>query len=208
MNCKRYQKLFSAYLDGYLSVGKRLRLQEHLEECEHCAEEFARVREVIALTNRLPRIQPSPDFDRVLQTKLSDSRSATAFSLLFGRRAIAAFGVVCLLLIVISSVYLYRIRRGSHEREDERMHEIAPLVQDYTDEKVLTRFIMPNVPATGTGSPAIGDISATTIRDWQEEPRTFILPSIAGDGAAQSGLNRNYVIRRVNTVNTSDEIGL
>ncbi len=208
MNCKRYQKLFSAYLDGYLSVGKRLRLQEHLEECEHCEEELARVTEVVALTNRLPRVQPSPDFDRVLQRKLSDSRSSMAFSLLFGRRAIAIFGAICLLLVVISSVYLYRIRRGSHEGEDGRIHEIVPMVQDYTDENVLTRFIMPNVPATRTNSPEFEDIGATTIRDWQEEPRTFILPSIAGDGAAQSELNRNYVIKRVSTVSTSDEIGL
>ena len=208
MNCRRYKKLFSAYLDGYLSVRKRLRLQEHLEECEHCAEELARVREVVALTNRLPAIQPSPDFDRVLQTKLSDSKDATGFSLLFGRRAIAVFGAICLLLIVISSVYLYRIRRGSNESEGGRMHEIAPMVQDYTDENVLTRFIMPNVPATRTGSSELGDISVTTTRDWQEEPRTFILPSITGDRAAQSELNRNYVIKRISTVNTSDEIGL
>ncbi len=208
MNCRRYQKLFSAYLDGYLSVGKRLRLQDHLEECERCAEELARVREVVALTDRLPKIQPSPDFDRVLQTKLSDSRSATGFSLLFGRRAIAVFGVICLLLIMLSSVYFYRIRRGSREGEDGNIHEIAPMVQDYTDENVLTRFVMPNVPATRTGSSELGDISVTTTRDWQEEPRSFILPSIAGDRAAQSGLNRSYVIKRVSTVNASDEIGL
>jgi hypothetical protein len=208
MNCRRYQKLFSAYLDGYLSVRKRHRLQEHLEECEHCAKELARVREVVALTNGLPKIQPSPDFDRVLQAKLSDSKSATAFSLLFGRRAIAIFGAICLLLIVISSVYLYRIRRGSHESEDGSMHEIAPVAQDYTDENVLTRFVMPNVPATRTGSLELGDISVTTTGDWQEEPRTFILPSIAGDRAVQSELNRNYVIKRISTVNTSDEIGL
>jgi hypothetical protein len=208
MNCRRYQKLFSAYLDGYLSVRKRLRLQDHLEECEHCAEEFARVREVVALTNRLPEIQPSPDFDRVLQTKLSDSKSATAFSLLFGRRAIAIFGAICLLLIVISSVYLYRIRRGSYESKDRRMHEIAPVAQDYMGEDVLTKFIMPNVPATRTGSSELSDTGATTIRDWQEEPRTFILPSITGDRAIQSELNRNYVIKRVSMANTSDEIGL
>lgn len=208
MNCRGYQKLFSAYLDGYLSVGKRLRLQDHLEECEHCAEELARVREVIALTNRLPKIQPSPDFDRVLQTKLSDSESVTAFSLLFGRRAIAVFGAVCLLLIVISSAYLYRIRRGSREGEGGNIREIAPMVQDYTDEDVLTRFVMPNVPATRTGDPELGDIGVTIIRDWREQPRNFILPSIAGDSAAQSGLNRNYVIKRVSTVSTSDEIGL
>ena len=208
MNCRRYQKLFSAYLDGYLSVRKRLRLQDHLEECEHCAEELARVREVVALTNRLPKIQPSPDFDRALQARLSDSGSAAGFSLLFGRRTIAIFGAICLLLIVLSSVYLYRIRFGSHESEDGRMHEIAPVAQDYMDENVLTRFVMPNVPATRTGSLELGDIASTTIRDWQEEPRTFILPSIAGDRAAQSGLNKNYVIKRVNTVDTSDEIGL
>lgn len=208
MNCRRYQKLFSAYLDGYLSVGKRLRLQDHLEECEHCAEEFARVREVVALTNRFPKIQPSPDFDRVLQARLSDSKSATAFSLLFGRRVIAVFGAICLLLIVLSSVYLYRIRRGSREGEGGNIHEIAPMVQDYTEENVLTRFVMPNVPATRTGSSELGDISVTTTRDWQEEPRTFILPSVTGDRATQPELNRNYVIKRVSTVSTSDEIGL
>ena len=208
MNCRRYQKLFSAYLDGHLSVGKRLRLQDHLEECEHCAEELGRIREVVALTNRLPKLQPSPDFDRVLQTKLSDSKSATGFSLLFGRRAIAVFGAVCLLLIVISSAYLYRIRRGSREGEDGNIHEIAPMVQDYTDENVLTRFVMPNVPATRTGSSELGDIGVSTIKDWREEPRTFILPSITGDRAAQPELNRNYVIKRISTVSTSDEIGL
>ena len=208
MNCRRYQKLFSAYLDGYLSVRKRLRLQAHLEECEHCAEDFARVRELVALTNRLPEIQPSPDFDRVLQAKLSDSRSVTAFGLLFGRRAIAALGAICLLLIVISSVHIYRIRRGSNEGEDGRVHKIAPVAQDYTDENVLTRFIMPNVAATRTGDRELGDIGVTTTRDWQEEPRIFILPSIAGDRTAQPESNRNYVIKRISTTNTSDEIGL
>jgi len=204
MNCRRYQKLFSAYLDGYLGARKRLRLQDHLEECEHCAEEFARIGEVVALTNGLPTIQPSPDFDRVLQARLSEDRSATVFSLLFGRRAIAVFGAICLLLIVLSSVYLYRIRRGSHESEDGHTYEIAPVAQDYTDEDVLTRFIMPNVLAARTGSSELGDTGIT----WQEEPRTFILPSITGDRAAQSELNRNYVIKRISTVNTSDEIGL
>lgn len=208
MNCRRYQKLFSAYLDGYLSVGKRLRLQDHLEECEHCAEELARVREVVALTNGLPKIQPSPDFDRILRAKLNDSKSATVLSLLFGRRAIAVFGAICLLLIVLSSVYLYRIRRGSNESEDRHKYEIAPVAQDYVGEDVLTRFVMPNVPATRTGSSELGDIGVTTTRDWQEEPRNFVLPSITGDRAAQSELNRNYVIKRVSTADTSDEIGL
>jgi hypothetical protein len=206
MTCKKYRELFSEYLDGDLDTRERRRFEDHLEECEQCAVEFAGFRKVVALTATLPPLQSSPGFERTLRAKLAETENVAGRSALFGRRAVAVFGAVCLLLAAAFVVY---VSQKDHQSEDERMQiligrETVPMVHSYTDENILTNFVMPSVPMIEAGGSLSEDVGTTVSEDWQES-RTFVLPSVMGEQAAQDRPDTNYVIKRISLIGASDE---
>ncbi|HZS06648.1 MAG TPA: zf-HC2 domain-containing protein [Blastocatellia bacterium] len=71
MKCQDFSLLISAQLDGRLSAGERLRLEEHLSECPFCrhtADEMAGLRgELRQLRPQLPSPEMAADIMTVLQ---------------------------------------------------------------------------------------------------------------------------------------------
>jgi hypothetical protein len=212
MTCRKYKKLFSAYLDGDVDTRERRRFEAHLGKCEQCAADFARFEKVVALTAALPPIQPSPDFDTAIKRKITDGQPVAERGALFGRRAVAAFGVICLLLAATLGMYVYKLRENGRRGENGPIEilvgrEVMPMVRSHTDENVFANFVMPTVPAIKTTGSGLGDMD-TTISEDGLEARNFVLPFVIGEDEPQDELDTNYVIKRISLVDASDEVGL
>ena len=55
MNCDRAQAMLSEYLDGELSAGRTVQLEQHLSGCELCGRELAALRRAVQAVRELPR---------------------------------------------------------------------------------------------------------------------------------------------------------
>jgi predicted anti-sigma-YlaC factor YlaD len=73
MQCKDVQKRFSAYQDGEIEPKKRERITNHLQVCEVCRGEFAKLDRLWQALDGLREIQPEPDFYRQVVRKINES---------------------------------------------------------------------------------------------------------------------------------------
>ena len=199
MTCKRYRKLFSAYLDGDLDAEKRRQFEEHLAKCGQCASEFADFEKLVSLTASLPKIQPSSSFDRTLKSRLEAVEQFRGFRALFGRRTAAVFGAACLVLLLALSVFAIYSYRANHRD--------MPTERSYAGEEIFTNFVMPSISTTQTNRQELGDM-VTSTRENSQENRAFILPFITGKNTMQDKPKSDYVIRRISLTSTSEEAGL
>ena len=53
LTCAELIQLLTEYLDGVLDPGEKLRVDRHLDGCEHCFAYLEQFRRTIALTGRL-----------------------------------------------------------------------------------------------------------------------------------------------------------
>ncbi|HEY8348046.1 MAG TPA: anti-sigma factor [Symbiobacteriaceae bacterium] len=70
MNCDGVRGLLSAYLDGELTPGELLRVEQHLRRCPTCADEVDSLRQTIALVASLDEIEVPPSFHPELRKRL------------------------------------------------------------------------------------------------------------------------------------------
>lgn len=71
MNCQQTRELIHGYVDGELDLVKSLEIEEHLKNCEACAQAYERIRGLrSALTNNALRFEPATDFERRLRSAL------------------------------------------------------------------------------------------------------------------------------------------
>lgn len=70
MNCDGVRDLLSAYLDGELSPGELLRVEQHLRRCHACADEVDSLRQTIALVNSLDEVEVPASFHVGLHERL------------------------------------------------------------------------------------------------------------------------------------------
>ncbi|HYG60179.1 MAG TPA: anti-sigma factor, partial [Symbiobacteriaceae bacterium] len=70
MNCDGVRNLLSAYLDGELSAGELLRVEEHLRRCHCCADEVDSLRQTIALVASLEEVDLPSSFQVQLRQRL------------------------------------------------------------------------------------------------------------------------------------------
>lgn len=70
MNCDGMRGLLSAYLDGELSSGELLRVEQHLRRCHWCAEEVESLRETVSLVTGLREVELPADFHAGLHARL------------------------------------------------------------------------------------------------------------------------------------------
>jgi Putative zinc-finger len=74
MKCAEIVKLFSPYLDGRASGSQMHALTRHLEQCSHCAQEYAAMRRTQLLLTGLGRKTAPPDL--ALKLRVAISREA------------------------------------------------------------------------------------------------------------------------------------
>ncbi|HWI52740.1 MAG TPA: zf-HC2 domain-containing protein [Symbiobacteriaceae bacterium] len=70
MNCDGVSNLLSAYLDGELSPGELLRVEEHLRRCHACADEVDSLRQTMALVASLEEVEVPASFQFQLHQRL------------------------------------------------------------------------------------------------------------------------------------------
>ena len=90
----------SAYIDGELARRERARVEQHLKECQACAENLRTLRQTVALLKELPVIPAPRSFavrPRVAKARPTPAPSAWGYGLLKGATAIAALLLVLLI---------------------------------------------------------------------------------------------------------------
>jgi anti-sigma factor RsiW len=90
----------SAYIDGELTARERTRVEQHLKECQACAEDLRTLRQTVALLKELPVIPAPRSFavrPRVAKFRPAPAPSAWGYGLLKGATAIAALLLVLLI---------------------------------------------------------------------------------------------------------------
>lgn len=78
MNCDGVSSLLSAYLDGELSPGELLRVEEHLRRCHACADEVDSLRQTVALVASLEEVEVPASFQVQLHDRLVAAGSPMA----------------------------------------------------------------------------------------------------------------------------------
>ncbi|HLO04267.1 MAG TPA: anti-sigma factor [Symbiobacteriaceae bacterium] len=71
MNCDGVRELLSAYVDGELSPGELLRVEQHLRRCPLCAEEVDALRQAIAMVGALEEVELPAGFREGLRARLA-----------------------------------------------------------------------------------------------------------------------------------------
>ena len=100
MDCRRAKRMISAYIDGELSLAKRLLLSEHLMACERCRRRMMELKEVSKAVSSLP-LEPAP------------LRIWHGISSAMGRRKkrlrikVAAFAALAILISFLSLFFWY-----------------------------------------------------------------------------------------------------
>ena len=113
MNCSMAEERFSAYLEDELDYQTIKEFESHLSTCNSCKTEFAVFRKSVNLLHQMPRIEPSFEFDRNLQSKIADFEvdKVPTWRQILGslraRRVWAFGGIAAILLIVLVGAYFY-----------------------------------------------------------------------------------------------------
>ena len=71
MNCDGVRGLLSAYVDGELSAGELLRVEQHLRRCHACADDVDSLRQTIALVASLDEVEVPASFHAQLHDRLA-----------------------------------------------------------------------------------------------------------------------------------------
>ena len=66
--CDKTEELLSAYIDGCLDTQERIRLEQHVQTCQHCQKELDSFRATVDLLHHMPQVSPSRNL-RVAQVE-------------------------------------------------------------------------------------------------------------------------------------------
>ena len=114
MNCLMAEEHFSAYLEDELDYRTIKEFEAHLTDCESCSSEFALFRKSVNFLHQLPRIEPSSDFNRSVQSRVDNldvDRIPAWHQILdsLRTRPVWAFGgITTILLVGLFSAYFYQ----------------------------------------------------------------------------------------------------
>lgn len=121
MDCRRFHDLHLGFLDGSLADAELVAMQRHSTECTRCQRHDTAVRHGLLLFRNLPAIEPSADFSRRLDARLSYERHRQALTGTgssssttttrgpgLGAFAVAAAGVVAFGYLAAASFDLHR----------------------------------------------------------------------------------------------------
>ena len=115
MDCVGVEEQFSAYLEDELDYQATKAFETHLANCGSCHNGFILFRESVNLLHQMPSIEPSPNFDTVLRTRLANAQME---SIPWWRRALEAMRsqsawafsgmAMGIGICAIASIYLYQ----------------------------------------------------------------------------------------------------
>ena len=115
MDCIEAEEQFSAYLEDELDYRATKVFETHLANCGLCHHEFTLFRESVNLLHRMPSVEPSPNFDTVLRTRLANAQIESiswwrrALEAMRSQSALAFSGIaIGIGICVIAGIYLYQ----------------------------------------------------------------------------------------------------
>ena len=198
MNCLMAEEHFSAYLEDELDYRTIKEFEAHLTDCGSCSSEFALFRKSVNLLHQLPRIEPSSDFDRSMQSRVGNldvDRTPAWHQLLdsLRTRPVWAFsGIATILLVGLLTAYFYQNGLDGYKPsspgivfETDSSPTYRPVVRIDTLEPPALPVHQVNVPLD-FGS---GVFSGREVLDWRPQriQQNFILQSVNYSSAPRGG---------------------
>ena len=198
MNCLMAEEHFSAYLEDELDYRTIKEFEAHLTDCGSCSNEFALFRKSVNLLHQLPRIEPSSDFDRSMQSRVGSldvDRTPAWHQLLdsLRTRPVWAFsGIATILLVGLLTAYFYQNGLDGYKPsspgivfETDSSPTHRPVVRIDTLEPPALPVHQVNVPLD-FGS---GVFSGREVLDWRPQriQQNFILQSVNYSSAPRGG---------------------
>ena len=198
MNCLIAEEHFSAYLEDELDYQTIKDFETHLTDCESCSSEFALFRKSVNLLHQLPRIEPSSDFDRSMQSKVGDlnvNRVPAWHQILdsLRTRPVWAFGgITTVLLVGLFSAYLYQSNLDDYKPsspgivfESDSSPAYRRIVRIDNQEPPALPIHQVNVPIDFGG----GGFFGREVLEWrpQHTQQNFILQTVNYSSAPRGG---------------------
>ena len=127
MNCLMAEERFSACLEDELDYQTIREFEAHLANCSSCQTEYATFRKSVKFLQQMPRIEPSFDFDRNLQSMIANSdvdKVPSWHRILNSLRArpVWAFGgIAAILLLALVGLNFYRSSPNTYEFPEPRI---------------------------------------------------------------------------------------
>ena len=198
MNCLIAEEHFSAYLEDELDYQTIKDFEAHLTNCGSCSSELALFRKSLNLLHQLPRIEPSSDFDRSLQSRVENldvSRISVWHQVLDSLRTRSGWafsGIATVLLVVLIGAYFYQ--NGSIEHTPSPPSIVFGKNTNSTDppvEKINDHGLLPlpvhqvNVPIEFGSRGFFG----REVLEWrpQHTRQNFILQTVNYSSAPRGG---------------------
>jgi negative regulator of sigma E activity len=106
MSCAKYQDRLSEYIDGLLSEGERLDVEQHIQRCGNCRALCDDLLYIRQLSRELPEYEPSPQlWERIAaaiaaETRAGDRRVLDGLRRWWMRPAFAAAAAVLIAVLV------------------------------------------------------------------------------------------------------------
>jgi hypothetical protein len=189
MNCKKAEQSFSAYLENELDSKTKMKLEQHLKECEPCAYEWRIFQNTLCIVKNMPVIEPSSNFDRKLQLRLisEDSHKISFNKRLFGslrnNPAFALSGILAIVVMLFAGLYAYISSPSGVSNNNEFM----------------VHYVMPEIHPKE---------QIEQWRDFNPEPKEqfsdISLPKRDLVQTSHKNFNTNYILRTVTF--TSDDV--
>ena len=198
MNCLMAEEHFSAYLEDELDYRTIKEFEAHLTDCGSCSSEFALFRKSVNLLHQLPRIEPSSDFDRSMQSRVGNldvDRIPAWHQLLdsLRTRPMWAFsGIATILLVGLLTAYFYQNGRDGYKPsspgivfETDSSPTYRRVDRIDTQDPPALRVHQVNVPLD-FGS---GGFSGREVLEWrpQRTQQNFILQTVNYSSAPRGG---------------------
>jgi hypothetical protein len=114
MHCRDFKDKHVAFVDDTLAGVELVEMQQHLDECPHCARQDAKIRRALLLVRNLPVIELSPRFSARLEARLAESRSTPLVGPGIRKRMAAAATLAAAAMIGYIAITLYRVE-SSHD---------------------------------------------------------------------------------------------
>ena len=70
MQCNLAQELFSDYVSDQIDKAKSVSLENHLQICENCTEDVSKLRQMWAILDEMPSVEPPVNFHTLVMTRL------------------------------------------------------------------------------------------------------------------------------------------
>lgn len=131
MRCTEVWEAISAYIDGELDEGEKLKIEEHLQGCEDCRRQLYEMQAVASACRALGMEEPPPDFHERLKTRLASKRTGhlSRLAAVWSTSRYKGLAVAAVLIIALASGTLWQMvtaPMGSSVRMDESSYGLAP----------------------------------------------------------------------------------